>query len=416
MLTKDLLKCRIERGFVRPRFIDVDSESLRDLAGELLAVYRCDPPPTRAEITELVQPLVNAQPDVILARGMNKLLLDRCMFSQVADLDYAALRTQLFEASARRLAAPEADPESFRTAVIAEAGLPDDFVENGIYADLPENERLLRFRDMTAKELLERYNVGLVQSLLLRAEDLELKISSPDPAKMRRLFKYLKFFRLLARVYSGASTTAARRRERGEAMRIVVDGPASILGQARRYGLQLASFFPAVCALDHWTLDTVVEWKRRRLRLRLTEKTGLVSHYRNFTAYVPEEIQLFHRHFRDTVKEWQVVGSEACLETGSQELVFPDLSFENDGGLTVHLELFHRWHASQLLERLARVEELDEVPLIVGVDRALLKRDGVEAALEASPWFQERGFLFRDYPTVARTVKCLRSCATGDTS
>ena len=35
----------------------------------------------------------------------------------------------------------------------------------------------------------------------------------------------------------------------------------------------------------------------------------------------------------------------------------------------------------------------------------------VGAALTDSNWFQERGFIFRDYPTVSKTLVCLERAA-----
>ena len=46
--------------------------------------------------------------------------------------------------------------------------------------------------------------------------------------------------------------------------------------------------------------------------------------------------------------------------------------------------------------------------LIIGVDRALLKDVELKELLEESEVFQERGFLFRDFPGVATVKKILK--------
>ncbi len=401
MLTKDLVRASVVRGYLKPQFVDTTQAGLLALAEQLLTLYEQERP-TRGEIDDAVSPLVNAQSDVRLAKGLNKLLQDRSDFSHACDLDYHRLRRELFTAGAAKLTSPgELEYEAYAEDVLASLSLPPEFVERGIYADLPENEELIRFRSLSAEQLLQRYNVALVQALLLRADKLELIVESPEPARMRRLFKYLKFFRLLGRLF--------RHDEKENTIRLDVDGPASILEQSRKYGMQLASFFPAVCSLDKWQLKTTVEWKDRRRELRLGDAQGLVSHYRNFSAYVPEEIRLFHGYFQGSVEHWAIVGETPFLDGGNQELIFPDLSFRHESGGVLHLELFHRWHAGQLQARLEYGEAHPQIPLIIGVDRFLTNDPGMAAQLESSPWFQSHGFLFRDYPTANRVVATLDS-------
>jgi hypothetical protein len=57
------------------------------------------------------------------------------------------------------------------------------------------------------------------------------------------------------------------------------------------------------------------------------------------------------------------------------------------------------------------VEQHPGVGLILGVDQSLARDPETAALLAASPWFQRRGFVFRDYPTVAKTLGCLGRAA-----
>jgi predicted nuclease of restriction endonuclease-like RecB superfamily len=384
--------------------VRVDDPELLGLADQMLTACRATPPPTRGELEETVTPLLRGCRDLKTANGLRKILLDRCEFRQPDRWDYPGVRQALFKESGSRLAAVrDVSLEQYRTGILSAAALPDGWLEEGVYADLPENEPLAKAPAFGARQLLERYNVGLVQALLLRAEALSVVVRSPDAAAMRRLLKYVRFFRLLARLYMLTEDAGA--------VRLEIDGPASVLAQPRAYGLQLASFFPAVVALERWELDTHVTWRTVRRRLRLTQRSGLVCHYRSFGAYVPEEIRLFHRHFRETVTDWSIVGNAPFLTLQGQEVVFPDLSFESAGGLLVHLELFHRWHRGQLVERLRQWAERPEMALIVGVDRALTRDAEAAAALAACGRFEQEGFLFRDYPTVKRTLACLERFA-----
>ncbi len=405
MLTRDLVKFRRQGKYVRPYFIAADDSSLLQIADNLLTVYQGREESenlTRGEIEELVEPVLKSHRDLKLTRGLNKLILDRCEFSQAEDFEYPARRREIFLKAAELLKQGAKDCEKYRRKLIQELAA-GDFAKHDIFADLPENETLTGLKKLFPRELLERYNCAQVQGLLFHAAEMEIKVSSPDPAELRRLFKYLKFFRLLAEIEQLKSPAG---KKDTLLMRLKISGPASMFENSRKYGLQLAAFFPAVCALDKWQLKADVKLNNKICRLNLDETTNLVSHYRNFGAYIPEEIVMFHRLFKQKIKDWQISGETPFIKAQRQEIIFPDLNFQNKNGKIIHLELFHRWHRGALLKRLEFCEANPDLPLLLGVDRALLKGD-LSGLLENSAYFQKKGFLFRDFPGVARVNKLL---------
>ncbi|NLZ63783.1 MAG: DUF790 family protein [Lentisphaerae bacterium] len=406
VLTKDLILCRSRANKLYPCFIAGDQPELLSLAEELLAVFRQGLGQPQSELENILNPLLSECTPLALGKGLRKLLLDRCEFSAPADLDYPAERQKILTASARlwqerTWASPEAFREALRQAVGAEHPL---FGDNGLYCDHPDHDTLLSFKDLSARQLLERYNLALVQSLLLSAGSLELTLSSPEPAKLRRMCRYLRFFRLLCRIQRDGSDSTV--------LRLQIDGPTSIFQNARSYGLQLASFFPAVCALPRWQMQAEVLWKDKTALLQLDQSSGLVG-YHHFGAYIPEEIQLFEKHFADTVQDWKIIDCPQFLPGEGNEIIFPDCSFANAAGKIVHLELFHRWHCSSLPRRLRWLEAHPGNTILLGVDRALLRDQELELQLQNSTWFQKYGFLFRDYPSVGKVLKGLQIIGNG---
>jgi predicted nuclease of restriction endonuclease-like RecB superfamily len=320
-------------------------------------------------------------------------------------MDYAAARFDLFLKAAEIIRANPGQTEEQYHQRLAQATSDNPLAaRESIYEDLPENDRLVKLAFITPKQVLERYNCGLVQGLLLHAGSIQLTVHDTDPAKLRRLFKYLKFFRLLAHITADNAVT-----ETPDKLSIVIDGPASIFDQSKRYGFQLACFFPAVCALDHWSMRAEIEWKASKRFLVLDESSRLVSHYHNFTAYAPEEIQLFHSYFKESVKDWTIVGNAPFIRSDGNDVVFPDFSFQYTNGTLVHLELFHRWHATQVMARLDWLEKNPTAPLVVGIDRFLLKDEKLKSRLDTDDALKSRIFLFSDYPTVDKTLRCLNT-------
>ena len=402
MLNRELLRYRRRQGELFVRFVDTACAAHLDTAAALLEIYGAAFANqwTRGELAEQLEPLLKGASDPKFAAGLDKLLLDRTEFRSAEETDYPELRRRSFAAGEKAFAAAKGDYRRFCDAA-KEAFALD------IYGDLPEFERVCAFRSLSAAELLDRYNLALVQGLLLSADKLEIVVREKDPAELRRLFKYLKFFRLLAEI----------RRIDGDpdGFALSVSGPFSLFENTRRYGVALASFFPALVRLKCWKLDATIRSDERTEHLQLDDSRHLVSHYRNFSAYIPEEIRMFHRLFAEKSPGWQPVGETPFLDGGDQRIIFPDFSFRRDlDGKTVHLELFHRWHAGQLAERLELLDRHPELPLVLGIDRALADSDASFAELLAShPGLETRIMRFRDFPGVANTVKLLDRFAGG---
>ncbi len=396
MLTKDLLKFHLRKGEVQPDFVAVEDESLLALAEQLIGFYTQEGEIRRGHLDEEIEEFLRTCRPLAVAKGFNKLLQDRCEFAHTDETDHPARRAGILQQAAELLADGGVEtPTQFRQMVTGSPGRAE------LYADLPANERLVKFRSLTARQLLQRYNVAQVQGLLFSAGSLTLHTRNENAANLRRAFKFLKFFRLLARIY----------KEDDDSLRVEIDGPLSIVKSARKYGLQLASFFPAVCHLKTWQIEAAVTVKKRDCRLLLDQETGLVSHYRNLSAYVPEEVLMFAKHFEKKGRGWKLTRETPFISMDSGEIIFPDFTFENESGERVYLELFHRWHRGALLPRLRYCIAKGEGPLFIGIDKALYKGE-LKDLLETGVLPEHRFFTFRDYPTVTKVQKCLDGYST----
>lgn len=387
MLTKDLLRVRLAGNYIKPRFISTNDPELRELADSVLKICREGAGRTREYLENAAASCAALHKDTKLAKGIVKLAFDRLTYETPSG-DPRELRKTLLRESARAIREgklPES-PLDFRATLPSASGIP----EGGLYADLPGNDKLLSIRDLTALELLERYNMSLVQTLLLFTEKLELEIpASEDPQLFRSFCGRLRFHRLLV---------SARRD--GKAIRMTIDGPASLFENCTKYGLQTASFFPVVCRFSKWKAACTVKLKDQR-RLVLDESSGLVCRQTNLASWRPEEIRMFADLFRQENKDWTLDDEPGFLTLEGGKMVFPDFAFHSPHGKTLYLELFHRWHASQLENRLNECRAGQLPGLLLGVDRSLLKKDGVLAGeLSGDEYFSTHGFFFRDFPGV----------------
>ncbi len=397
MLTKDLIRTRTYKGELKPQFIDTSNPSLIELATELLALYDPSMKLSRTEIESGVMGVVNSARDIKLAKGINKLILDRTEFSTGGDFDHRSFRQEIFTYTTELLKAGR-PVEEYLSLVREKFGDRIDQLDD-IYGDHPECEQLVSIKPISPHNLLERYNVSLVQSLLLQSNSLEITLQEPDSAKLRRLFNYLKFFRLLADVRY--STNYKSR------LHLTVAGPGSVLENVNKYGLQIASFFPALVQMSRWSMVASVKYNKKELNLTLDQKSGLVSHYNRIGVFVPEEISLFQKQFQKKKSEWKISDRAPFVKLDDGSLLFPDMFFRHSSGKIIALELFHRWHSTPLLTRLTNAEQFKSSDVIIGVDRSVAKKPHIKEELASSEFYQTNGFQFNDFPAITIVLKLL---------
>ncbi len=343
--------------------------------------------------------LVNGSRDIKLAKDLNKLIQDRCEFSQGGEYDHREFRKELFTASSELLHTPHSFSD-FEKAMKEKFSSEVEKMED-VYGDHPECERLASVKPITAEALLKRYNVSLIQSLLIQSSSVEVVLDEPDTAKLRRLFSYLKFFRLLATIKY--NPTVKNRLE------LTIAGPGEVLENINKYGLQLASFFPALINMNRWQIFAKVKYNQQEYKLQLDHTSELESHYKNFSGYVPEEIRLFRKEFTKKAKDWKISDRTPFVKLTDGTLLFPDLFFRHNSGQVIAMELFHRWHSTPLLSRITNERQLKKTDLIIGIDRSVAKKGHVKEELEKSKYFEERSFQFNDFPAITVVVKLLNS-------
>jgi predicted nuclease of restriction endonuclease-like RecB superfamily len=169
--------------------------------------------------------------------------------------------------------------EQYEQRLAAGLARPLESIREVLYGDHPENRRLIEWKPIGAQQLLERYNLALVQGLVMKARRVEVRALAPDLLRVRR---WLKFCRLVSDV-----------KPEGNDWTIDVEGPAEILSMAKKYGLQLASFVGVVPVLGRYELSAeVVLGRGKPVLLQLDERSGLVSPHDVTLGYIPPEIEV----------------------------------------------------------------------------------------------------------------------------
>ncbi|MCB9664611.1 MAG: DUF790 family protein [Alphaproteobacteria bacterium] len=391
MLTAALVRARVRGREIHPELVDPTRKDLLEAAEELVAL------PAQALEEGWTLGTLRAQLEEVGAthrshkviRGLAKLVVDRCEADVEAPLPPRELRAEVFRAARARAPLalrPDALGRPTAADVLAEVGarhgLSAEVLARALYADLPEAQVVVTWRPLDAQALLHRYNVALVQALLLRAVDVRITLHGPSVGKVRQLLRHVKFQQLVH----------AARRE-GSLLHLELDGPCSLFKQSTRYGLQLARFFPALLLQEvPWRLEAEVEWTRaaHRKRLELTHEHGLRSHLADTGAWEPRERRWF-------VERWEAAGDTGWtmtedtlpIELGGHGVVLPDFTFRKDGR-EAHLDLVGFWRRGWLERRLEGLTRHGPGNLVLAVSRSLAgSTEGLdELAGEVIPFAQ----------------------------
>jgi predicted nuclease of restriction endonuclease-like RecB superfamily len=247
-------------------------------------------------------------------------------------------------------------------------------VEQGLFADLKSEQRLMRFKDTTAERVLQRYNVALAQAVLLRSTRVHAHIRSEPPRRYRQLFRLVKFHRLVCEVEGTGP----------DAYCLHLDGPLSLFTATQKYGLQLALFLPAILLCHDFELQAELRWgaQRKPKNFMLSARDGLVSHYADTGMYVPPELGMFAELFRRKITDWELVEETGLVPLGGGFWVPDYRLIHRASGRAIYLEVLGFWRRSSVERHLERLRQHIREPFLLAVSDQLRVDD---ADLEGLP-------------------------------
>ncbi len=366
MLRGEHVMARVIRGRLVPHRLSPTDERALAVAGELCDLYASHANRPRAgleeELTAMEEemgPGLDARRGFRIVRSLAKLLEERTEWSAPTAADPYTVRTRIFELASTLPEPPAEEPglldaptrDGVLSQVALETGLED--AASLMYADRRGAQVLEKFERPSPEELVTRYNVAQAQGVLYSARSLVVDLGAEADARL--VFHYVKLLRLIYDLEPLRS---------GAGYRLRLDGPLSIFGSTRKYGLQLAKLLPGLLLTSSWKLSADVEWRGRDAVLELdSESPGLASHYAG-----PKEL----RERNGDVREAFVRAWARAKDTGGWELdagpgilalpelktaLVPDFTLRHETGERVHLEILGFWSERNLIDRVALLRE-----------------------------------------------------------
>ncbi|MDL2343461.1 DUF790 family protein [Deinococcus sp. MIMF12] len=380
MLPTELLMFRVKAGLVEPRRLKATTNNLR-LAESVTQAFEANLNQRRADLDEELKALEAGRSDFKVLRGFAHLLTNgSSTFETGSDVDPGHIRAKVFE-----LAQAQPPSRHRRTLVLEQAAkslvterpLSAEDLADLLYADLPDQQRLVAFDPPEPGDLLERFNLAQAQGQLYRAYSLIITARRNEPARYKQLLKYTKFFGLMVTVEGDAT----------HGFTLTMDGPTSLFSSTTRYGLAMAKFLPALLHVTKWDLTATLkprkdlDWvdeSEAEWLFELTSEDGYVSHYKPPEEHDSALEAGFSERFAKLDTPWQLE-REVDLVSVPGGVIVPDFRLVHPDSRSVLVEIVGYWRPEYLRKKFDLLRKSGRTDVIVCVSERLnLDKAGVD--------------------------------------
>ena len=426
MLTADLARSRTDGDTVTPLFVDPDEERYQQTAAELIDIFTDHLGEPKGELEDTIDELTIADTDYKIVQGLAKLLKDECEFEVIAPIDPQEIRRRLFEKAndsypvvRQPTLGDDTQPLDIYSNVADRLGISLEECYKGMYADLDENKRLVRFGNqaieghdddetttttqltgdsaesyaddtITVEWLLTRYNLALAQAVLYDATEMRIRVWD----NFSTVFSYVKLFGLMHRIYPiDNAGSRVESTDGADGYEAVLDGAVSLFSKSRKYSIRMANFLPALPLCTRWEmeaeiLDETTGTTDHRRTLALDHTDGLSSHYSAQSDFDSDVERTLAGKWERANTEWDLVREDDVLDLGA-EVMLPDFAIEHPDGRRVILEIVGFWTPEYLSEKLTKIREADAANLVVAVSERLdCSADDFEGMDDRVLWFK----------------------------
>jgi predicted nuclease of restriction endonuclease-like RecB superfamily len=332
-------------------------------AQRMLAAYKAGVGRTRRDLHNAVRAIFSAEPDCDPRRisSFCKLLDDAGTFDTDRRGAAAKLRLRVFAAAAE-FHPLVTEPDSIfergerEAKALVAAALDKRWTEidAGLYVDVIDRQPLLSFDEPpTPEQLLTRYNLAQLQACLYKSQQMTVTATTDFAAIVR----HAKLCRLLVET----------RRVADGKYRIDLSGPASVLLETRRYGINFARFVATLVSCRGWEMRaTLVTRWQARVELRLGSEDGYRTHVASpaeFDSGIEAELAA---DWGESRGGWRLLRDAGILQFGQTTFV-PDFRLVHDDGREALLEIVGFWTPEYLAAKRETVRKFRNHRILLAI-------------------------------------------------
>ena len=381
MLSGSLLITRFRNRKACPLRLQLDEENLK-IATVLIRTFNEAANLRRFELEEEIEDQSRRCTNPKIVQGLAKILLNRSEFAFSGNADPMETRDRVFSASAKYWSTANdvsSTPEVHRRTILGSLGFDNPQVlentELWLFGDVTSNQKLVAFDSIPPAQLIHRYNIAQVQGLLLNAVDLEIRIGKCRKSGFRQVMQMMKFFRLMYSI-------TGRQQEQ---LTLQIDGPGSILENARSYGLEIAQFFPAILLLrESWELTAKLKVTGRNgiFDLELSDRDPYQTYYVEKGIWANEKVRkLIDRINEKYGHELTASIASDIVPVSRNRYLLPDIAFRQAKSNAVYQLEWIRYLSPAKVEFLIHMKE--ELPrnYLIAVKGKSIKVEQLSASL-----------------------------------
>jgi len=235
-------------------------------------------------------------------------------------------------------------------------------IEPELFADVFEFNRLISFTGYEdARALLARYNVAQVQTALFNATRLVLWARSD----FQRIVTHAKLAHLLIDIKPPAGKATE--------YTIILDGPASVLRETRRYGASMAKFLPALLSCENWRMRAEISLGRfsRQCFLELDSHSGLKSPMPRLEEFDSAVEEGFAKKWGSEPRDGWTMERAAGVLQSKQTIFIPDFVFQQVNGRKVYLEIVGFWTPEYIHAKVEKLKLFESEHIILAVAESI---------------------------------------------
>ncbi|WP_319507358.1 DUF790 family protein [uncultured Methanolobus sp.] len=340
MLTSDLLVTKSYKGKIEPVYARLDKNNL-EIADSLIDIFQEHIGRTYGELSEEIDGIEEINFRFI--RGLSQILKRKCAIEMNAIIEPSVARKMVFEECGGAVF-DIAEREEVINRIAENMSVKPNELEKAMWADMEENLIVKEFHVISPEDLLKQYNLSLIQTLLFKANGMEIQIED----NFQEVFWKIKRFGLMYSIEDG---------------RIYLDGAVSLFKMTERYGNSLAKLLPTIMKCKKWSIKASVLKKTMRgnriYDFALDDghpifdiEHDMDSDLESFDSAIEKEFSLL------SFNDWNVRRESEVLKAGQYAFI-PDFSLEKNGK-KVYVEIIGFWTPEYLKKKIQKINLLDK--------------------------------------------------------
>jgi hypothetical protein len=201
-------------------------------------------------------------------------------------------------------------------------------------------------------ELLSRYNLAQLQACLYQCQRMTVDATADFGAIVR----YARLCRLLVET-----------RRVSDGYRVELSGPASVLHETRRYGINFARFVGALVSCKGWKMQARVatRWGRPAV-VELDSGAGYSTHIAapvDFDSQVESDLA---EQWGEVRGGWRLIRDAGILQYGQTTFV-PDFKLKHEDGREAFLEIVGFWTPEYLAAKRETIRKFRDYRILLAI-------------------------------------------------